>query len=426
METPSRTLSERLEVDTTSAHERLERLPFFDALRAERLPTPSIVSFLQAFAIIHAALEQGCADSVSPALETLFACYLPKVPLLERDLERLQAAQRPSLPAALRLALDYAGELVTDSDDALCLIGPLYVLERSQRGGLVLKRCYARSLSIPERQLSSIGCYGVETQRHWESFTAQLNAITFAPGQIEVIVRSAIHCFEQIASICAVAYPYAEADLRHHVAAVNFEAGDHAIPQSPREIELALRAGKATWKRYPYLGLRFGDRGKRFIGSDSCWLVTLARAPTETATRSLEWLRTVLASRGIPTLILEHHVRTVARALATKFPNERELSTRFNDFLARLESERGTMRGLDALPGLITESDTRLRACGEPGVDSAAQIIASAWLDERCGIASAFESVAHFFADPARFSDEWIAHIQEFVRRLESGRPSPC
>jgi hypothetical protein len=31
METPSRTLSERLKVDTTSAHERLERLPFFDA-----------------------------------------------------------------------------------------------------------------------------------------------------------------------------------------------------------------------------------------------------------------------------------------------------------------------------------------------------------------------------------------------------------
>jgi heme oxygenase len=207
MEIPSPTLSERLKVETASAHRWLEHLPFFEALRAARLPTPSTLSYLHALAIIHGAFEQRCADSGSPSLETLLGGYLPKVPLLERDLEHLEAPRRPSVPAALRQALDYADELVTESDDPLCLIGPLYVLEGSQRGGLVLKRSFAQCLGIPEGQLSSIGCYGGDTQRHWEGFTAHLNALILAPGQAEVVVRSAIRCFERIADICSAAYP---------------------------------------------------------------------------------------------------------------------------------------------------------------------------------------------------------------------------
>ncbi len=68
----------------------------------------------------------------------------------------------------------------------------------------------------------------------------------------------------------------------HHIAEINVEAGNHAMPQDLREIELALRAGKVAWDKYPYLEHRYGERGRRFTDSDSCWLVTLARAPKET------------------------------------------------------------------------------------------------------------------------------------------------
>jgi len=210
MENSPTTFSERLKVETSNAHKRLERLPFFLALRAARLPIPSAISFLHALCIIHGTLEQCCTDSASPSLETLRGGYLRKVPLLERDLEHLDAPRRPSVPAALRLALDYADELVTESVDPLCLIGPLYVLEGSQRGGLVLKRSFAQCLGVPEGELFSIGCYGNDTQRHWEGFTAHLNALALAPGQAEVVVRSAIHCFDWIADICFAAYPYAD------------------------------------------------------------------------------------------------------------------------------------------------------------------------------------------------------------------------
>ena len=35
---------------------------------------------------------------------------------------------------------------------------------------------------------------------------------------------------------------------KYHVAAINFEAGDHAIPQNPLEIDLALGAAKVAWE----------------------------------------------------------------------------------------------------------------------------------------------------------------------------------
>jgi len=94
------------------------------------------------------------------------------------------------------------------------------------------------------------------------------------------------------------------------------------MPQNPLEIDLALRAAKVAWEKYPYLEYRYGERGRRFTDSDSCWLVTLTRAPRQVAvTKALEWLRTVLASRGIPTVILEFHLDAILRRSAWNFLN---------------------------------------------------------------------------------------------------------
>ena len=48
---------------------------------------------------------------------------------------------------------------------------------------------------------------------------------------------------------------------KYHIATINFEAGDHAMPQNPLEIGLALRAAKVAWEKYPYLEHRYGERG---------------------------------------------------------------------------------------------------------------------------------------------------------------------
>jgi hypothetical protein len=203
---------------------------------------------------------------------------------------------------------------------------------------------------------------------------------------------------------------------KRHITEINSEAGDHAMPQDPREIELALQAAKTAWDKYPYLELRYGERGRRFTDSDSCWLVTLARAPNEAAaSKALEWLRTVLASRGLPTVILETHLRAIAVRFAEEFGEQ----VKFEQFLLDLEAERRALFGAAGGSQLIDAFDQRFRACGGLLVASAAELITSAWLDERAGISGAVAALRDWLTDSERFSADWIANVRALLAELD-------
>jgi hypothetical protein len=337
----------------------------------------------------------------------------------------LDGQSTPSVIAAIRATLDYGAEILAGADDPLSLLGILYVLEGSQNGGVLLKRAYSACLEPDDARLCYFGCYGKETAAHWKSFRSGLDAIGLDSEQIAIIIVAADRCFERLTAICEALYPYAQDGLRHHVTAINFEAGDHAMPQDPREIELALRAGRTAWRRYSYLEHRFGERGRRFTGSDSCWLVALTHMPVDTATRSLDWLRTILASRGIPTVILEGHLRVIAQALAEEFPEQADMGVRFDPFLAKLDGEHRALGGAE-IARTVELFDRRFRDCAGLTVESAARLIASAWVDERSGIAGALVSVRDWFANAGRFPSDWIANVHALVAALDRAGDRPC
>ena len=58
---------------------------------------------------------------------------------------------------------------------------------------------------------------------------------------------------------------------------LNSEAGQVPVPSDPIEIAAAVRANRIMWRAFPYLGFRYGERGKRFGNSDSASLS--ARVP---------------------------------------------------------------------------------------------------------------------------------------------------
>ncbi len=415
-----------LKAETAEIHERLETRPFFQALRAGTLPPLAIVSFLRSLAIIHAVLEREITTASNTEVAALGTLAPSKVPLLIADLEALQGDPLPSVAPAVQVALDCAADLLAGAHDPLSLVGALYVLEGSQNGGVMLKRSYATCLQVTPEQLSYFGCYGSSSASHWQSFTHQMNQAARTSDQAQAVVRSAIRCFEWIDKISLALFPYDERDLRHHVAAINFEAGDHTMPQDPREIALALRAGRAAWDRYPYLELRFGERGRRFTNSDSCWLVALTRLPADAATKSLEWLRSVLGSRGIPTVILEEHLRAIAGALAAEFPDQPRLAVQFDRFLAAREAERASIAGEDTLVSIIDRFDLRLNSVAGLRVAAAAQLIASAWIDERNGIPGALAATRSWFVDAGRFSPDWVGIANELLNALDAHGRSSC
>ncbi len=203
---------------------------------------------------------------------------------------------------------------------------------------------------------------------------------------------------------------------KRHIAEINFEAGDHAMPQDPREIELALSAARTAWDKYPYLKLRYGERGRRFTDSDSCWLVTLARAPNEAAaSKALAWLRTVLASRGLPTVILEVHLQ----AIAVRFTEQFGEQAKFEQFLLDLEAERRALFGAAGRSHLIDAFDQCLRSCSGLVVASAAELITSAWVDERASIPGAVAALCNWLTDAERFSPDWITGVQALLAELD-------
>ena len=207
---------------------------------------------------------------------------------------------------------------------------------------------------------------------------------------------------------------------KYHVAAINFEAGDHAMPQTPLEIDLALRAAKAAWEKYSYLEHRYGERGRRFTNSDSCWLFTLTRAPREiVVTKALEWLRTVLASRGIPTVILEFHLMAVLLAIDPEFPKQPTKKSQFDHFLADRKAEGRRLVGAESRSHLVDVFDQRFRACTGFKVELAAELITSAWVDEHSGISGSLSALCNWFTEVERFSTDWIANVHELLVELD-------
>jgi hypothetical protein len=210
------------------------------------------------------------------------------------------------------------------------------------------------------------------------------------------------------------------------LATINAEAGNHAFPQDTREVGLALRAGQSVWQQFPYLGKRFGERGQRFTHSDSGWLVTLCHLEQAAATRSLDWLRGVLSSRGIPTVILEAHLLAIMQELMREFPGRPDMPMRYAPFLAAREAERLALWPAGGRAPLLGRFEAQLETSPGVRVPSAAWLLASAWVDEHAGVEGALANPLAWMQDPARFGAEWIATINAWVASLgPPGRP-PC
>jgi heme oxygenase len=421
-------LHDTLKSRTAALHQQLDSLPFFGALEAGTLPTHAVVSFFRCLAIVHAVVENQLSAQVpgGSALEKLRSVVPTRTAQLTADLETLGASTLPSNTAAMRAALDCAADILAHAANPASLAGALYVLEGSQNGGVLLKKHYARCLQVREADLSYFESAAAAAASRWACFVEGLNELDFQEAEVREAADSALRCFRGFDAIVRALHPCTEADYAHHVAAVNFEAGSHAMPQDPREIALALTAGRAAWKAYPYLELRFGERGKRFTSSDSCWLVALTRMPVATATGSLEWLRSVLATRGLPTVILEEHLRAILLAFKSDFPDWSERSARYEPFFLKRAAERRCFGTEAVLSILIDEFDRNFRGYAGFQVESAAKLLTSAWVDENSGIPGALAATREWFTCDARFATPWIENVTALLVALDRIRVTPC
>ena len=192
----------------------------------------------------------------------------------------------------------------------------------------------------------------------------------------------------------------------------NPEAGDHAVSTDPLEQAAAEAAVRASWREFPYYPRRYGERGWRFSLSDTGWIQTLLHLNANEARAQVAWLGRLLATRGMPTYMLERHLLLLHRELLRA---ARDRESRYAPLLECATSLHETWEAQipqARFDELAHEFEVRVRG-RVAHVANMGVIVVAAAADERAGIPGAISSLDSWVCDPSRFDPEWIAAVRE-------------
>lgn len=187
---------------------------------------------------------------------------------------------------------------------------------------------------------------------------------------------------------------------------LNPEAGMYRITADPDLLAACERAIDATYAEHPYYAARFAERGRSFSTTDSGWLVHTSGQGVEHATEQIAWLSRVLASRGMPIVLLEHHLGLLADEVRA-VPGNDDRANVLSQVAQQMTTQRTAV--IDAQSTARLERDFDEATAAEP--DRVARIgllIVSAVADEVRGLVNVETSLRTWVADPARFSCAWI------------------
>jgi hypothetical protein len=201
---------------------------------------------------------------------------------------------------------------------------------------------------------------------------------------------------------------------------LNREAGGHPITTELDELRAALRAAEATWEEFPYYVWRYGERGRQFSWSDSAWLVTLSGQDEAQVWRHISWLGGLLASRGMPRLMLERHLRVLSRELVQAKPARRQAYDVLSRVAERMAGERRRILGDDELRMFGEDFDARVGPEWSQRLRGAGELLAAAVADECRGLAQAVPSLASWMKEPSRFPAPWILSVEQTLLRARS------
>lgn len=411
----------RLKKETREYHSTLESFPFFKALIEHRLPLACYVGQLKALAVIHGLLENEMAASDDKHVLSIWDERMRKVPLLQEDLQffetRVISDTTVPIEAALALTQDIRRKR---SEHSVTLLGYLYVLEGSTLGNRVhlIDISAAFYLNAPDgcRYYSS---YGDQVRANWDRFSKKMNAVLTAPAIQSVVIEAAHEAFSGLEVLYTALYPLDESTKDFRAARINPEAGNHPIPENEPEIKAALRASDRAWAEFPYYEHRYGERGKRFSDSDTCWLATLTALDQESLQRQIDWLCRVLAVRGMPSLLMEHILRFLHEELTAVAPADEAIYEKLlisADILRKAREKRLPHPKLDAL---ASEFEAAVGSEMAEMYKNTGKLLGSAVADEKNGIKGAVAGLQKWLTDVDRFTNEWISAVNETIKKAD-------
>jgi hypothetical protein len=399
---PTPTAFDTLREATSALRAQIETGRYSRALNEGTLPIAKYASFLRALHAVYAELEHAVATCSLEVLRRVHGRCVERRGQLEGDLQSLgvdlqgvDAAVLSALVLAQRMRLDAAHDLTA-------LFGYVEVMEGSQL------TCLTRGPAI--ESLAYIG----DAER--DAFLASLEAML--PGTaLGEATTGAQHALEGLAALLDVVISgrYDEG----MASVLNREAGLHPVPRDLREVQAALFAGERSRETWAYYQARYGERGHRFTRSDSAWLVTLVRESPEQARRQITWLARVLATRGMPQLLLERHLEELHAQLSELVPERSADYASLRNIAAEMANSRRTLLSDEDSETLAREFAFVTDQAPLPPLE-AGQLLVAAVLDETRGIPDAVESLCRWLNDPARTSAAWRDAVERTLSRVRT------
>lgn len=197
---------------------------------------------------------------------------------------------------------------------------------------------------------------------------------------------------------------------------LNPEAGGVPVPEDPREIRAALRAGRISYRLFPYLAWRYGERGTKFTQSDSAWLAWLTRHGQSRVEEQIVWLRSVLSNRGMPSWILQVHLRVLYSQLSRTIPENKQRYVSLVSSAERLRNMSTASMGQRRAKKLTAEFVAAFGSRSNSLLQGAAQLLIAAVADERSGVKNAVSRLEIWLVD--------VPHLREITGLRERLSPA--
>jgi len=409
----------RLKEETKDCHSRIEALPFFKALIAHKLPLECYVNQLQSLAVIHGVLENEIVSSKDNRVAAIWDDELKKLPLLEEDLKFFESRVVSDASTSIDAALAMTGKIrLRGIENPVTLLGYLYVFEGSTLGNSMHKPDIVATYHLDDldgcRYYSS---YQDQVPGHWNRFSKKMNGILDEASLHDQIVESAREAFTGLEALYRALYPPDEKSKTYHVARINPEAGNHPIPDDEREIQAALKASNRGWSEFPYYEQRYGDRGKRFSDSDTCWLVTLTRLDPGSMNKQIQWLGRVLSTRGMPMIMLECTLNFLHKELVIAVPAQKSTYDKLSTAADMLRKLRINILPEKEFNALSREFDQAIDSNLAEKYLNTGKLLVSSVIDEKIGITGAVAALQGWLTNSDRFPENWINTVNSTIKK---------
>lgn len=414
---------EILKQGTLVQHQALHGLPYFTALEGQKLEPASYAGWLCALRVVFEVLEQAFQRAACPDVVPWGAEVTGKRVLVEQDWRYFAPLDLPEPVRAMMQAHLFAQKIRRRALlEPRSLPGYWYVFEGSMLGGALLKVQYARCFHLDPLSggLSYLSGHGLSVKRRWAEFGRKMQAMDWQPSEVDGLAAAAREAFEAMTNIFMALHPLDAESRSFRADALNPAAGKHEVTNDIRELEAVFRAGERTWQAFPYCRLRYGERGERFTHSDSAWLTALSENEQAVVDEQIHWLGGLLAVRGMPTWMLESHLRILHDELVAAVPEKSQTYRRLLLAAQRLHRQRQRCiddARFDLLAGWFDQHADEEWTRKMPGTGG---LLVSAVVDERSGIENAVGALAGWLTDASRFPQAWREAVQELIVRAKA------